>query len=329
VGGDLIVVSEQPFCAETPLERQEGLLTPIERFYARNNFPFPAGWPGLRVGGAVERPVQLSLADLRERPRRRLVATLECAGNGRAFLDPPVPGEPWRLGAVSTAEWEGVPLAEVLAPTGLRGGCVEVLFEAADGFARSLPLERALHPDTLLVLGMNGEPLPPAQGGPLRLLVPGWYGMAAVKWVTGVEALTEPFRGRFQVEKYVIDGRPVRETAVRALIVAPPADATLPRSPQRVRGLAWSGHGPIRAVELSEDGGSSWMPARLERHPHAYAWTWWEADWTPSREGPLSLLARASDQAGNEQPLHQAWNALGYANNAAVPHPLTVAARGR
>ena len=243
-----------------------------------------------------------------------MVATLECAGNGRAFLDPPAPGEQWQSGAVSTAEWEGVILAEVLQDAGVRAGSVEVPFTAADGYQRSLPLETALFPTTLLVQRMNGEPLPREHGGPVRVLVPGWYGMAAVKWVTRIEPISQPFDGHFQVEKYVVDGRPVREMAVRSVITR--------AVPGQVRGYAWSGRGNITGVELSCDGGGTWNPAQLGASAPPYGWTEWLVRWKPAGPGEHVLLSRATDSAGRTQPLEQSWNELGYANNAA--QPLTV-----
>src|SRR5579864_3385561 len=194
----LRIVGMSPVCAETPLERHCGLLTPNHLFYLRNNFPYPTTWPGLRVEGAVDGPKTFELKDFSRLSRKRLVVTLECAGNGRSRLDPKVGGEQWDLGAVSTAEWSGTPLRDVLGRTRVAAGAVEVAFKGADGFARSLPIETALHPDTLLVTAMNGGPLPSEHGGPLRLLVPGWYGMASVKWLTRIEVRTQPFRGHFQ-----------------------------------------------------------------------------------------------------------------------------------
>ena len=321
---DLVVVHEDPFCAESPLPLQEGLLTPVHRFYVRDNFPAPSGWTGLRVEGAVARPFSLGHGDLDRLPRRRLVATLECAGNGRAFMEPPAEGEQWRLGAVSTAEWEGVPLAAVLDRAGLQPDTLEVLFEGADGFARSLPVEKASHPDTLLALTMNGGTLTPEHGAPLRLLVPGWYGMASVKWLCLIEALREPFHGYFQVERYVIGDRPIHEMEVRSVIVAPAEGVTVPRARQRVRGLAWTGRGEVASVELSDNGGMSWLSATLSEPRLPHAWCWWEVEWLPKATGAVNLLSRATDSARRTQPLKPVLNRLGYCNNASVPVAVVV-----
>lgn len=334
---NLVVVREEPFNAETPLQRQVGLITPTSRFYVREHFhPRPAPPAELVVDGAVELPLTLRLPeDLEALPVRSLVVTLECAGNGRAFLDPQVPGEPWRLGAVSTAEWTGTPLRAVLARAGVRSSAVEVLCEGADAgevpeaggriaFARSLPLEKALHEDTLLAYAMNGEPLPIEHGGPLRLVAPGWYGMASVKWLRRLSVLERPFDGFYQKDRYVIDGLPLRAIEVRAVIVLPRDGARLKRAPVRVRGYAWSGHAPVVRVDVSVDGGETWAGARLLETSSPYAWRAWEADWEPARSGEAVLLARATDAEGRRQPLSQQFNALGYANNAAQPVRVTV-----
>jgi DMSO/TMAO reductase YedYZ molybdopterin-dependent catalytic subunit len=301
-------------------------LTPVSAFYVRNNFPIPPPATQLKVVGEVGRPLTLAAEDLRRLPRRRLTATLECAGNGRAFMSPPVPGEPWHLGAVSTAAWEGVPLLAVLGQAEVATEAAEVLFTGADGFVRSLPLDDALSDDVLLVDTMNDEPLTPEHGAPLRLLVTGWYGMAAVKWLAAIEVSRTPFRGHFQVERYVIGDRPLRTIQVRSLILEPADGATVSLARQIVRGVAWTGAGEVTLVELSDDGGNTWRGATMHGTPRAYTWSRWEAAWSPTRPGRASLLARATDSNGAKQPLEPVWNALGYANNASVPRHVIVAA---
>jgi DMSO/TMAO reductase YedYZ molybdopterin-dependent catalytic subunit len=322
--GSLHIVRPDPLCAETRLERHQGLLTDTDGFYVRNNFPIPAGWPGLEVAGAVDRPLLLGMAELDRFPQQELVVTLECAGNGRAYLDPPVAGEPWGLGAVSTARWTGVQLAALLEEAGPRTDTIEIGFDGADGFGRSLPLEVAQHPDTLLVTGMNGAPLPEPHGGPLRLLVPGWYGMASVKWLRRVTALMDPFRGHFQAERYVIEGRPVTRTLVRAVVSTPVAASRVAGPTVRLAGFAWGGSGRIARVEVSDDGGGRWMEASLGEAAPPYGWTRWSLDWVPSRAGEVAILVRATDSNGEVQPLAPSWNELGYCNNAVVPHQLFV-----
>ena len=322
----LLVVRPEPLCAESSLELRHDGLTPLSAFYVRNNFPIPPPATHLTVGGAIRRPLEFAAEDVRRLPRRRLTATLECAGNGRAFMSPSVPGEPWRLGAVSTAAWEGVPLSAVLGQVEVAADAVEVVFSGADGFVRSLPIDVALGEDVLLVDTMNGEPLTPEHGAPFRLLVAGWYGMAAVKWLASMEVTRTPFRGHFQVERYVIGDRPVRTMQVRSLILDPADGATVPMTPQVVRGVAWTGGGQVTLVELSDDGGSSWRSATLLGTARPYAWIRWEATWSPTRSGPAALVARATDSHGARQPLEPVWNALGYANNAAVPRQVAVTA---
>jgi DMSO/TMAO reductase YedYZ molybdopterin-dependent catalytic subunit len=324
---ELVVVRSEPLCAESSLELQEDGLTPLAAFYIRNNFPIPPPATHLTVGGAVKRSLTFAAEDLRRLPRHRLTATLECAGNGRAYMNPPVPGEPWRLGAVSTAAWEGVPLSAVLGQAGVATDSVEVVFSGADGFVRSLPIDDALGDDVLIVDTMNDEPLTAAHGAPFRLLVAGWYGMAAVKWLASIEVSRTPFRGHFQVERYVIGDRPLRTMQVRSLILDPADGQTVPQSPQVVRGVAWTGSGHLTLVELSDDGGGTWRSATLLGTPEPYTWSQWEASWSPGQPGPASLRSRATDSSGAQQPLQPVWNSLGYANNASVPRQIHVSGR--
>ncbi len=322
-------IRSSPYCAETPLDRQRGLLTPNQLFYVRNNFPYPGSWPGLRLEGAVDRRAMLDLAEISRLSAKQLIVTLECAGNGRSMLDPPVAGDQWHLGAVSTAEWSGAPLRELLVEAGISSRAVEVAFVGADGFARSLPMETALHPDTLLVTAMNGVPLPLEHGGPLRLVVPGWYGVASVKWLVRLEVLTEPFTGHFQTERYVIDGAPVREMEVRAVITEPAAGAQVSGKSLRVAGYAWTGRGDVVGVELSDDAGASWLEAQLIEAAPPYGWTRWERTLRLRRNGPAMLLVRATDSTGRVQPQQQRWNRLGYCNNVSAAHPVMVVGKNK
>ncbi len=345
----LVPVSAEPWNAETDLTRQAGLLTPIAAFYKRNHFPIPrlafADWR-LHISGAVTAPRALTYADLLALPRRSLVVTLECAGNGRSGFAPAAVGEPWTYGAVSTAEWTGTPLREALAAAevSLAPQARELVFWGADAgyvdaasatlaYARSLPLEVALHPDTLLAYAMNGEPLPAAHGFPLRLIVPGWYGMAAVKWLARIEAVAEPFAGFYQVERYVMTHpergdptvTPLNTMGVRALFTSPSAGATLQRGPNLLRGLAWSGASAIASVEVSADDGASWQGAELLGAELRYAWRPWELRWEARDLGPATLRCRARDVLGALQPDAPDWNRLGYANNAVLALPVVIA----
>ncbi len=321
-------VTREPLNAHTPAAALAERVTPTRAFYVRNHFPMPkvdaASWR-LRLPGR-----EVALADLRAMPQRSLEVVLECAGNGRTRMSPLPPGTPWGERAVACAGFSGVPLRDLLPP--LPPGTRELLFVGADegeahgksmAYERSLPVERALHPDTLVVLAMNGEPLTPEHGAPARLLVPGWYGMASVKWLVEVRALREPFRGFYQAEHYVYREQrggapdaPVTTTRVKSLIAEPREGAQVRVGARvRVAGHAWSGAAAIRKVEVSDDGGRTWSAARLESPASPYAWTPWTFDWTPARPGRIALLARATDAAGNAQPLEAPWNALGYGNH--------------
>jgi len=265
----------------------------------------------LQLGGALAQPAQLQPAELRARAERSLAVTLECAGNGRSQMSPLPPGEPWRDGAVSTAVWTGVPLVELLMEAGLRDDVVEILFAGADGFQRSLPLEAALDPAVLVATEMNGEPIPPLHGAPARLVVPGWYGMASVKWLRAIVALARPFRGQFQSANYVYDDGPVTTLKPRALIVEP--HGVVSRGRVNAWGWAWSS-AEIASVEVSVDAGR-WRPAALQGGPGAHAWVRWQLE-LELAAGRHSLRARARDRLGRVQPETPPWNRLGYGNNA-------------
>ncbi len=331
---DLIVLATHPYVAETPLARQSEPLTPNARFFIRNHFTVPAldasTWK-LSLGGSVRLPRTVTLAELRQLPRRTLSATVECAGNARSFLPPPTEGNQFGYGAVSAASWTGVSLRDVLGPDPFSASTREVLFVGADrgfeknvgteiAFERSLPVEVALDPDTMLVYEMNGEPLPAEHGFPVRLLVPGWYGVASVKWLVEIRGLEHPFDGYFQKQRYILpnDGAeptPLGERRVRAVITSPVDGAVVQPGRIEVRGLAWSGNQPVAKVELSADGGQTWREVNLEPASSPYVWQWWQATWHVDRAGTYVLKARATDVKGRRQPEAAEWNLLGYANN--------------
>ncbi len=331
----LIVVEHEPYNAEVPLPilAADGPESPA--FFIRNHFNRPVidaeSWR-IEIGGEVERPFSLGYQDLVELPYTAVPTVLECAGNGRQLMHPSPPGTPWGLGAYGAAKFGGTPLAPLLGRAGLNPSAVEVKFSGADQgvvedgremhYERSLPMERALHPDTLIVWEMNGAPLSAEHGYPARLLVPGWYGMASVKWLTRIEVIAEPFRGYFQSERYIFesdslaeDGAPVGPMLVRALIGAPLDGAELPFGKVQVAGRAWSGRGGIRRVELSVDGGESWQEADVHIPPSPYAPARWSFGWRPDQPGAYVLAVRATDMNGEAQPLDSRWNAYGYGNN--------------
>lgn len=313
--------------AETRLEALSGVVPPSELHFVRSHFPVPAHPGTLTMGGEVRRPFALTLEALRGRGALTVATTLECAGNGRAFLTPPAPGEQWSLGAVGTAEWTGARLSVLLEEAGAAESAVEILFRGADsgspaGLGRTIAFERSLPlpvpSDALVAYAMNGRPLPAEHGAPFRLIVPGWYGMASVKWLTEIVVIATPFRGFYQADRYVIGDAPLNEIAPRALIVAPMDGARVPVGPTVIRGYAWSGRTAIEQVEVSTDGGVHWTEATLGPAV-GRAWRPWELPWDARALGSATLLARATDARGERQPLDQVRNALGYRNNAAQP----------
>jgi DMSO/TMAO reductase YedYZ molybdopterin-dependent catalytic subunit len=345
IDAGLVVHRVHPLNCETSIPALVGgVVMPNARFYMRNNFRMPyldAATFRLTVGGLVERPQSLTLRDLQNMRSSTLVATLECAGNGRSLFERPTEGEKWGLGAVSTAEWTGVPLLEILDRAGVRPEVKDVLFRGADGgpvdgrpngmrFERSLCLDDA-GADVLLAYAMNGEPLPVEHGYPLRLIVPGWYAVASVKWLTDIELIDRTFTGHYQGDKYRYewerDGHPVSESVtlqrVRALITEPSADAEVRPGELAIRGVAWSGAAPIARVEVSVNG-SGWQDARLVSQRHRYSWQWWELLTRVEASEQLVIRARATDLAGRTQPERAEWNRLGYGNNAIQRVPIRV-----
>jgi DMSO/TMAO reductase YedYZ molybdopterin-dependent catalytic subunit len=318
------IVTAAPENSETPLEEVKSWVTPRQMFFVRNHFDVPEldlqRWR-LSVEGCVERPVQWTWQELAALPEKTVFATVECAGNGRSFLEKKAAGVQWGAGAIGHAEWTGVPMHLVLEKSGLKAHAVEVLFTGADrgsepdhpepmNFERSLPLDKALHPDTLLATHLNGEPLEPIHGFPVRLFVPGWYGVASVKWLTRIEVLDRTFHGYFQSKKYTIDrdtgsGRRqivVGPMAVKSEIVRPRDGETLSPGIHRVFGLAWAGEDAVAGVEISLDGGNSWQSVPLNGPRAEYSWCLWEYAWNVAVPGTYTILARASSSRGHVQP---------------------------
>lgn len=343
-----VVLRSVPFNAEAPITvLNRGLITPNDSFYVRNHFDVPAlDWKTwrLRVAGLVEAPITYTLRDLKRFPVHSLAVTMECAGNGRSSLRPPVEGEQWGLGAVSTAEWTGALLTDVLDRVHPANSARHALFRAADRgssnradephrYERSLSLAEIREYGALLAYEMNGDPLPPDHGYPVRLIVPGWYGVASVKWLTDIELVVEPLLGHFQTSRYVYEterrGRVAREPVtlqrVRALITEPVQSSVVPVGPLTVRGAAWSGSGLIARVNVSVDGGR-WRPAELMGQSTRFEWRRWRIEARIRRSGNVRIRARATDEAGHTQPLRPVWNRLGYGNNAV--HEVSLQADG-
>jgi sulfane dehydrogenase subunit SoxC len=328
----------------------EGLrydVTPVGMHYLLIHFDVPetdeATWT-LSVGGLVRHPLELSMTELRNRPSVTMPVTMECAGNGRARLLPRPISQPWITEAIGTAEWTGTPLWPILEEAGIEKIAVELVFRGADhgiqggveqDYVRSLSLADAMRDEVLLAYAMNGATLPPQHGFPLRLVVPGWYGMTSVKWLTAIEAVREPFRG-FQMEAYRVrqepgdEGEAVTRMAPRALLVPPGFPEFLTRSRivdvgrHTLTGRAWSGWGPIERVEVSWDSGATWVAAALGAPASPYAWVPWTLGWDAAEPGAIELCCRATDAAGNTQPLEQAWNLHGFSNNMVQRVPVEV-----
>lgn len=338
VDADLLIHRAEPLNGETRIsDLTPGEMVPAGRFYLRNHFDIPildGERYRLSVSGLVEQPLDLSLEELQNLPSESRVVTLECAGNGRSLFTPVPPGEPWKLGAASTAEWTGLPLVELLDRARVRPGATEVVFRGADRglvpdmdspirFERSLSVDQIRESDALLAYAMNGEPLTVAHGYPLRLIMPNWYAVASVKWLTDIMVTDAPFDGFYQARRYwyewVREGREEREPVtflnVRALITAPEAGTSIPRGEVAIRGVAWSGAAEIAKVDVSLNGGL-WQEARMIGEPRRGAWQWWELITSIEQVGPLVVRARATDAAGRTQPDHAEWNRLGYGNNS-------------
>jgi DMSO/TMAO reductase YedYZ molybdopterin-dependent catalytic subunit len=331
-----------------PLEALRYDVTPVGLHYLLIHYDIPAVDPAtyrLEVGGHVERPLSLTLADLGGREQAELVATMECAGNGRAWLEPHVVSQPWLQEAVGTGRWRGTPLAPLLEEAGPRDGAVDVVFAGLDRgeeggsvqrFERALSLDEALAAGAVLAWELNGQPLPPQHGFPLRLVVPGWYGMTNVKWLAEIRVVTERFEGFYQEHSYVLrqaegeQGEPITRMLPRALMAPPGVPEFLTRErrlaagPCVLEGRAWSGRAPVASVDVSTDGGRTWEPAELAAATSRWAWRAWRHDWD-ARPGRYELCCRARDEAGNEQPLEPRWNLGGYLNNAVQRVPVAVA----
>jgi DMSO/TMAO reductase YedYZ molybdopterin-dependent catalytic subunit len=336
-GADLMVHTADPLNAETPLATMiEEDLTPADQFYVRNHFAIPTVDPArwrLKVGGRVLRCRTYTFAELSALPSQTRVVTLECAGNNRSVLTPSLPGPQWGLGAAGSAEWTGVPLIDILDQACPAADASEVVFRGADHgqvnghagttfFERSLTLGEIADSGALLAYAVNGAPLSPAHGAPLRLVVPGWYGMASVKWLTDIEVINRKFEGHFQTEKYryeLLRGgqavvEPVRQQRVRAIIAEPVAGQRVTRGFLLLHGLAWSGVAPISQVWVSVSD-RPWEQARLIGSAVCGGWRRWELRIHLATPGTTTIRARAVDTAGRMQPEQSEWNRLGYGAN--------------
>jgi DMSO/TMAO reductase YedYZ molybdopterin-dependent catalytic subunit len=337
----MIVRSTRPEDLEMPLSGFADYITPIEHFFVRTHVYVPTvelnQWR-LKIEGDVTTRLSLTMDDLRAMPATELVAVVECAGNGRGFYEPPVPGLQWMNGSVGNGRWRGVRLADVLKRAGIKESAVDVSFDGADvpigtmpDFQRAITSKKALDPNTLLAYEMNGRTLPVKHGFPLRVVAPGWASDSWTKWVTTIRVLDKESDNFWMKSAYrhpgkpVVPGtavpmdqmRPVTSLRVKSVIATPVMGATLaPGQATTISGVAWSGDaGPITAVDVSIDGGRSWHAAKLGRDQSQFGWRLWELAWTPQREAYYTIMARARDTAGDTQPFDQEWNPSGYGWN--------------
>jgi DMSO/TMAO reductase YedYZ molybdopterin-dependent catalytic subunit len=340
----MITREKEPPNLEMPFSALDGFVTPNERFYVRCHFPIPKinkrDWR-LKVEGKVARPFEVTMDDLRQMPAHTTTATLECAGNSRVFLVPKVKGVQWELGAVGNAEWTGISLRELLQRAEIANEACEIILEGADNgtiaepprpagkinFARSIPLEKAMD-DVLLAFAMNGEPLSPAHGFPLRAVVPGWYGMASIKWLQRVIVTDQPFNGYYQSIDYAYWQRtdsgpalvPLTEMQVKAEIAHPENNEVIRANGKYlVNGAAWTAEAVISKVEISCDGGKLWGEASLNGNATENAWRLWEFEWQTPAPGNYTLMARATDSRGRIQPLERDANGGTYMISHCLP----------
>jgi sulfite oxidase len=326
----LIVHSPRPLDLETPPAMLDSWITPLSRFFVRSHFYIPqvdmSRWQ-LSIDGLVEKPHQLRLEQLRRLPQIERVVTIECAGNGRAYFQPHVAGAQWRKGSVGTARWKGVRLRDVLARAVLKPQARHIIFDGADtgmaaapDFVRSVPVEKCLHPDTLLATHMNGAPVPVEHGFPLRLITPGWEGAASIKWLTRITASASEASGFFMQTAYRYPIHPVAPgAAVDAKDMAPitslAVKSLITRAAGPVAGFAWAGQDEIARVEISTDAGRTWKEAKLGPEKAPFAWRAFQYHGSPAGSG-AKILSRATDSRGRMQPASPAWNPMGYLNNA-------------
>jgi DMSO/TMAO reductase YedYZ molybdopterin-dependent catalytic subunit len=321
-----------------PLEALRYDVTPPGLHYTLVHYDIPlldpATWR-LQIHGHVQRRLEFDLESLMAPPARTVRVTLECAGNGRARLKPRPISQPWLVEAVGTADWTGVPLSTLLDDAGVLDTAIDVVFTAADhgvergvpqDYQRGMPLADAYADDLLLAYQMNGQPLPPQHGYPVRLIAPGWYGMAHVKWLTSIEVIDHEFAGFQNAVAYRLRtkeeeaGLPVTRIEPRALLIPPGVPdfmsrfRLVPPGPVTLTGRAWSGWGPVDSVEVGFDGGTSWFPAKLGDTGERWAWRLFTAEWVAT-PGEYVLSARATDASGRRQPVDAPWNRGGFANN--------------
>jgi len=335
----MIVYSRKYLTLEMPMSLLSSWITPVSSFFVRNNLLMPptvdpSTWT-LSITGEVERPLTINFHDFMQLPASKITNTLECAGNSRINFNPRIGGVPWGPGAVGNAIFQGPVLADVLRHTQLKQTARHVAFrgldvvpQGASEFIRSIPIEKAMERSTLLATKMNGSPLTPSHGFPVRALVPGWIGSASIKWLQEIRVLSHEFHGFYMDPGYRIpvaspSGREsvaaktvsLTSLRVKSIIVQPADGAALelsPHQPVMIRGASWAGESAIARVEVSTDGGHEWHAATLGADHAKYAWRLWHYEWQPSQPGAYVILSRATDNTGRTQPMEPRWNPGGY-----------------
>ncbi|UCZ52827.1 sulfite oxidase [Bacillus shivajii] len=323
---------------ETPIQFLKGNVIHKSLFFRRNHFAYPSftsSFYWLPISGSVQTPKVFSIQEMMSLPAKTIKTVSECSGNKREFFEPKVFGEQWGKGAISQGVWRGVPLRTLLQHTGIADEAKEVVFEGYDFgkredsnelhyFARSLPLQKALHPDTIVAYEYNNEAITFKHGYPLRLIVPDWYAMASVKWIKQITVVDRPFKGPYQTVDYVYypdkdsdrGKMPVTTMNVNSTIQQPLDMQLLDEGTHRVHGIAWTGKGHITNVDVSFDDGKTWNPCELTPSPEKYSWIRWHYDWDVHEEGEYNILSRATDSTGRVQPKEAMWNRKGFGYNA-------------
>jgi len=345
----LTVRMHQPRNLEFPVSELNGPIIPNEQFFVRSHFAVPTldvnTWK-LKVEGAIDKPLELSINDLMKLPQKTMQATIECAGNGRVHLAPQAPGLQWGQGAVGNAAWTGVTLSSVLNAVGVKKSAVDVILEGADSgvvaappspgsisYSRSIPIEKANRDEVLLAFKMNGETLPASHGFPLRAVVGGWFGMASVKWLSRIVVSDKPYQGFWQTLDYSYferrDGQPtlvpVQAMLPKAILARPGLSEVLPAGKaSRLFGAAWAGENAIDKVDVSLDGGKTWVKAKLLAEPKPFQWVLWEYVWENPTKGEVAIVAKATDSKGLTQPATRDADRRTYMINHLVPTSVIV-----
>jgi DMSO/TMAO reductase YedYZ molybdopterin-dependent catalytic subunit len=338
------VMTEAPRNAETPVEHLRSWITANSLFFDRNQGTIPAEqialseWE-LTVEGEVKKPLRFTFGEILKMPKTIMANTMECSGNSRSLLEVKASGNPWTIGGVGNAVWGGIWLRSLLDMGGLKESAKYVAFEgfeqssgaAKTKFIRSIPLEKALD-STLLAYEMNGEPLPLKHGYPLRALALGWTGANCVKWLTKIVVMDRPYEGFFMDKVYRVfqpgeestTGTVVTRLKLKSIITQPLPEETLPQGPVVILGAAYGGEKEVAQVEVSVDGGETWAQAEFIGPIEPYAWRQWQYLWRAEKNGTYRILARATDESGEQQPINAEWNVLGYGNNGVHEHGTNV-----